>query len=443
MVSFRKSPSNPVETVRAAAWTLVAGKTYDRMLAWIGDATLVLLGEATHGSHDFYAARAALTRRLIEERGFAAVAIEADWPDAQQVNRYAQGLSAREPSDVLSGFARFPSWLWRNTAVAEFAAWLHEFNASRPEGKKAGFYGLDLYGLHASMRAVIDYLERVDPAAAVAAREDYACFDHFGDAEQYAWAARESGPACAEAVARQLVALRAHREPPHHSRRPGDAEALFNAEQNARVARDAERYYRLTLQGRTEARNLRTQHMADTLLALRAHLSAQRRQPKIVVWAHNAHVGDARATDRQGEISLGQLARERYGGEVRLIGCTTYSGHVVAASRWGGPAEVKRIEPALPGSVEDLLHQVGLPRLFLPFSSGPDVQEILGERRAERAIGVVYRPEQERWSHYFNAALADQFDAVLHVDQSHPLEPLERLSEWDPSELPETFPTGV
>lgn len=449
MVSVRQSPHDAGSIVRAAACPLPAGKNYDRIVAWLGDASLVLLGEASHGTHDFYAARAALTRRLIEQRGFNAVAIEGDWPDAYQVNRYVQGGGqARDPGAVLAGFARFPTWMWRNTAVAEFVAWLHEHNTGQAaEEKRTGFYGLDLYSLHTSMRAVIDYLGARDPAAARAARANYACFDHFGgDTDSYAWAmARLGDESCEAAVTRQLMALREQRARLLLPDGPGAADEYFYAEQNAKLAQSAERYYRTMFGGRVASWNLRDEHMADTLDALRRHLAGRGQTPKIVVWAHNSHVGDARATEmgEGGELNLGQLARERYGDAVRLVGFTTYSGTVVAASDWGAPAETKQVRPALGGSHEELFHQTGVSRFFLPLTNDGAARDVMRERRLERAIGVIYRPETERLSHYFDTRLSDQFDAVVHFDETHAVEPLERETKWDEVEAPETFPSGV
>jgi erythromycin esterase-like protein len=449
MVSVRKSPHDAVSVIRAAACPLPAGRNYERIISWLGDASIVLLGEASHGTHDFYSARAALTRRLIEQREFSAVAIEGDWPDAYLVNRYVQGGGgARDAREVLAGFARFPTWMWRNTAVAEFVAWLHEHNSAQmDETKRAGFYGLDLYSLHASMRAVVEYLESRDPGAARAARANYACFDHFGgDTDTYAWATAKMGDvSCEEAVSRQLVELRENRV--GLLRRDGGAaeDEFFYAEQNARLAQNAERYYRTMFKGRVASWNIRDEHMGETLEALLEHLSRRGRPPKVVVWAHNSHLGDARATEMgdQGELNLGQLARERHGEAARLVGFTTYAGTVMAASDWGGRAEVKQVRPALPGSHEELFHQTGVSRFFLPLTNDGATRDVLTERRLERAIGVIYRPETERLSHYFEASLAAQFDAVIHFDETHALEPLELESKWDETEAPETFPTGI
>ena len=449
MVSLRNSSSDPAAIIRRAACPLPAARHYERILAWLGEASIVLLGESTHGTHDFYATRAALTRRLIAERGFSAVAIEGDWPDAYRVNRYVQGDGeAQEPNAVLSGFARFPTWMWRNTAVAEFVAWLQDHNAQQlVSEKRAGFYGIDLYSLHASMRAVVEYLQQHDPAAARGARASYSCFDHFGeDVDSYAWTASKlADMSCEDAVTQQLLKLR-ERRGELLSRGSGPAaDEFFYAEQNARLAANAERYYRTMFRGRHESWNLRDTHMADTLDELLAHLRRRGQPPKIVVWAHNSHLGDARATEmgEQGELNLGQLARERHGDAVRNIGFTTYTGTVIAASEWGGTADVKRVQPALADSYEALFHAAGVSRFFLPLTGAGDVRQVLSERRLERAIGVIYRPEQERGSHYFFANLPEQFDAVIHFDETRAVEPLERISEWDPTEAPETFPTGV
>jgi erythromycin esterase-like protein len=447
-MNFLRIPNDPAAMIRAAACPLPATKHYDRIISWIGDASVVLLGEATHGTHDFYSARATLTRRLIEEREFSAVAIEGDWPDAYRVNRYVQSArDAVDPREVLRGFARFPTWMWRNTAVVEFVAWLHEHNTRIAPEKRAGFYGLDLYSLHASMRAVVDYLAKIDPEAARGARQAYACFDHFGeDTEMYAWtASRQNERSCEDAVTEQLLALRGRRAKLLRHDGQAAADEFFYAEQNARLARNAERYYRTMFHGRVESWNVRDTHMAETLAELLAHLGRRGQPPKVVVWAHNSHLGDARATELGdiGELNLGQLVRERHGPASRLIGFTTYSGTVIAASDWGGPAEVKRVRPALPGSYEDLFHETGVSRFFLPLTSEGQAREVLSKRRLERAIGVIYRPATERQSHYFTANLAQQFDAVIHFDETRGVQPLERESEWSEVEAPETYPSGV
>jgi erythromycin esterase-like protein len=449
---LRHSPQDraKIDAIRGAAVALHGAEDDERAIVdFLGDAQLVLLGEATHGTHDFYAARARLTQRLITERDFSAVAIEGDWPDAYRVNRYVQGVDETLTADqALAGFRRFPTWMWRNTVLTEFIDWLKHRNAVASTAEnRVGFYGLDLYSLHASMQAVIDYLDRADPVAARAARHSYACFDQFGEnPETYAWAAsRIGGESCADAAVRQLTTLRQRRADIFQHGRPGAADEFFYAEQNARLVRNAEEYYRTMFHGRVESWNVRDRHMAETLEQLLEHLRRQAKPAKVIVWAHNSHLGDARATEmgELGELNLGQLVREQHGAAAKLIGFTTYAGSVIAASDWGEPAERKTVRPALAGSYEFLLHGAGLPRFFLPLRSESAVSRALAEPRLERAIGVVYHPATERHSHYFEASLPRQFDAVLHFDESRALEPLERVAAREPSEAPETFPSGV
>jgi erythromycin esterase-like protein len=450
MVKRSKDAPDPAAVIRAAAYPLTEPHDLKRILADIGDVSLVLLGEATHGTHDFYALRADITRALIEERGFSAVTIEGDWPDAYRVNRFVQHSDdgVRDPADALAGFERFPTWMWRNTAVTEFTAWLREHNSAitMPE-RRVGFYGLDLYSLNTSMRAVVEYLDQHDPVAARGARKSYGCFEEFGhDTDTYAWAASRLGDGtCEDAVSRELIALRERRA--HLLQRDGMAasDEFFFAEQNARLAQNAERYYRTMFRGRTASWNVRDRHMMETLEELLGHLRRRGQPPKVVVWAHNSHLGDARATESgdEGQLNLGQLVREKHGRDCKLIGFTTYSGTVIAASDWGEPPELKRVGPALDGSYEDLFHETGVSRFFLPVERGTYVHSLLAVPRLERAIGVIYRPETERWSHYFHARLADQFDAVIHIDETKALEPLERVAALEPSEAPETYPSGV
>jgi erythromycin esterase-like protein len=437
-----------IDAIRHAARPVTTGDEAE-ILRFVGDAPLVLLGEATHGTHDFYEARAQLTRRLIADHGFTAVAIEGDWPDAYRVNRYVQGMDGWVgAADALGGFIRFPTWMWRNLVVKDFVEWLRHHNAASSDpAERAGFYGLDLYSLHASMQAVIDYLDRVDPVAARGARHSYGCFDQFGaDPESYAWAATQiDGRTCEDAALQELLALRQRREDLLLTGTNGSgADEYFYAEQNARLVRNAESYYRSMFRGRAESWNIRDRHMAETLEELRTHLVQRGVPPKVVVWAHNSHLGDARATAMgdSGELNLGQLVRERYPGEARLIGFTTFSGSVIAASDWGSPAERKTVRPALGNSYEHLMHSTGMPRFFLPLDD-VEMGEALAERRLERAIGVIYRPATERQSHYFEASLAQQFDAILHFDHTRALTPLERVSVAGSVEVPETYPTGV
>jgi erythromycin esterase-like protein len=443
MVSFRKVPSDSVEIIRAAAWPLIAGRTYERILTWLGDATVVLLGAATQGTHDFEAARAALTRRLIEDRNFSAVAVDGDWQDAREINRYVQGLGGRDPAALLRGFTRFPSWMWRNTAMAEFAAWLHEHNMSRPDRDRVGFYGLDLLSLRASMRGVVEYLATADPVAGRAARSSFAAFEQAGeDAGAYAWAPDATSQASRRAIIRQLLSLRERRADWLRHDGPISADEAFYLRQEEWLTEDAEGHYDALISSRLEGWNGHARHLDRTLHALAAELQRHGRPPKIVVWANNAQAGDARAADGavRGEVSLGQLARLRYGAAVRSIGLTTYSGTVVAASDWGGAVQVRSLQPALEASYEELFHRVGMRRFFLPLLSGAEVRDVLAERRLERSIGMVYQPEQERWSHYVGSNLTERYDAVIHVDSTSALEPLERVAEW---ETPPATPSEV
>jgi erythromycin esterase-like protein len=423
---------------------------YDPLLNVIGDARFVLLGEATHGTHEFYHERARITRRLILEKGFTAVAVEADWPDSYRVNRYIRGLGDAATSEqALSGFERFPTWMWRNTDVVEFVDWLHDYNVTlAPQAPKVGFYGLDLYSLFTSIGEVLNYLDRVEPEAARHARARYGCFDHFHeDSQRYGYAAGFGmTQSCEDQVIAQLMELRKHAS--EYVKLDGElaADEFFYAEQNARLIKNAERYYRSMFESRISSWNLRDQHMADTLTALDRHLSRPGQPAKIVVWEHNSHVGDARATEigQQGEWTVGQLAREKFGTDAVLIGFTTYQGTVTAASEWDGPAERKRVRLALSGSYEHAFHQTGIPRFMLSLrENNPASQALSRANYLERAIGVIYLPQTERQSHYFHANLPQQFDAILHFDETHALQPLERTARWDSDEVPETFPIGL
>jgi erythromycin esterase-like protein/predicted phosphoribosyltransferase len=420
----------------------------DQFVEMLAGARVVLLGESTHGTHEFYRQRALITRRLIEEHGFAAVAVEADWPDAYRVNRYVRGFGTdADAAEALADFRRFPAWMWRNADVLDFVGWLRSFNEGRPAERQAGFYGLDLYSLHASMRAVIAYLDKADPAAAARARRRYACFDQYGpEPSDYAYAVSlDLAASCAREAVGQLVELRRHAA--EYATRDGRiaADEYFVAEQNARVVGSAEEYYRTMLAGRVDSWNLRDRHMTGTLEALMAFLERSRPAARVVVWAHNSHLGDARATDmgRVGEVNVGQLARTRFGAGAMLVGFTSYSGTVTAATAWDGPAHRRHLRPALAGSYERLFHDAGVPRFVLPLRTDPELASALAAPRLERAVGVLYLPETERHSHYFHAALADQFDAVVHIDETRAVEPLERTSEWEAGEFAETFPSGL
>ena len=441
-----------------------APEDYDPLLDLIGEARVVLIGEASHGTHEFYRMRAELTRRLIVEKDFGAVAVEADWPDAYRVNRYVRGGDGDPDANAALGdFARFPTWMWRNRVVLEFVAWLRSHNDARPlNAPRVGFYGLDLYSLRAALDAVVRSLEKLDPEAAQRARERYACFDHFGrDPQSYGMAVGYgAAEPCEQAVVEQLVDVRS--KAVELARRDGQAteDELFYVEQNARLAVNAEEYYRSTFRGRHSSWNLRDCHMAESLDALIHHLGRRGDRARVVVWAHNSHLGDARATEMgtSGELNLGQLCRERYGRDAVNVGFSTYTGTVTAADDWDLPPRTMRVRPGLKGSYEELFHAVGLPAFAVLLRAGGEgadawaadtrvpaarAADALRESRLQRAIGVVYRPETERQSHYFQACLADQFDAVIHVDETRALEPLERTAGVQDGEPPETFPTSL
>jgi erythromycin esterase-like protein len=419
---------------------------WDELVDYLGEARFVLLGEASHGTHEFYRRRAQITKRLIVEKGFHAVAIEADWPDTYRLHRYVTGRSRDVTAlEALADFARFPLWMWRNAEMIGFVAWLHAHNGGLPSNRRpVGLYGLDLYSLHASIDAVLKFLEPLDPRAAARARERYACFDHVGKssgAEIPAGLGLSAG--CEQEAVAQLVELRnlAAQNLPDDGLSPDD---LFFAEQNARLIKNADRYYS-TMLHETSSWNVRDRHMAETLDELVGHLARSTARPKVVVWEHNSHLGDARATEmgQAGELNVGQLVRERYGTDTRLVGFTTYRGTVTAASSWGAEAECKTVVPALPESYEALFHQLGLPAWYLTMND-PAAEQVLGERRLERAIGVVYRPETERASHYFYACLPRQFDAVVHVDETQAVRPLDHSAGWMGGvEVPDTYPSGV
>jgi erythromycin esterase-like protein len=420
---------DPVQAIRAHAIRLNEGAAdYDALIEAIGDARVVMIGEATHGTHEFYRERALITQRLIEEKGFDGVAVEADWPDAYRVNRYVRGEGADEDAAAsLDGFGRFPAWMWRTAEAVDFIGWLRAYNETQPAYGRAGFYGLDLYSLRASVDGVLSYLDRVDPEAARRARDRYSCFDQFGeDMQQYGYSAAFGlTPAVEREVIAELVELQRRRV--DHASRDGRVahDDFFFAAQNTRLVRSAEEYYRAMFQGRTESWNLREEHMAQSVEELLAFLDRQHKAAKLVLWAHNSHLGDARATDmlHYGEVNVGQLVRQRLGAEAVSIGFTTDHGTVTAASAWDGPPERKQLRPGMADSYERLFHDTGIPRFLLALRDAP-LAATLAVPRLERAIGVLYLPKTERASHYFYAKLAEQFDFVIHIDETSAVSPV-------------------
>lgn len=430
---------------------------FDAILDQCRDKQVVLLGEASHGTHEFYKVRGEITKRLIRDEGFHAVAVEADWPDAHRVNEFVQGRgSDAEAVEALGGFRRFPQWMWRNTDVLDFIGWLRNRNDSLrrgPDGTPqggvlAGFYGLDLYSLNSSREAVLRYVREHDPDLGARVADRYDCFDRYGgDTQRYGLLAGSgmSGD-CEKEVISVLTEL--HRGRPSFLGRDGRQaeDAFFDADQNARVVKDAEEYYRTMFRSDVSSWNLRDHHMMRSLLQLIAHLEKRHGAgARVVVWAHNSHLGNARATSMgaRGELNIGQLVRDHFGKTALSVGFTTHSGTVTAASDWDGPAERKRVRHGMEGSYEELFHETGIGSFWLDCHRDEELRAMLRHPRLERAIGVIYRPETERQSHYFMASLPDQFDGILHYDRTRAVEPLERTLEWEAGEVDETYPSGL
>jgi protein-L-isoaspartate(D-aspartate) O-methyltransferase len=409
------------------------------LLERIGDARVVLIGEASHGTAEFYEMRARITRDLIALKGFRIVAVEADWPDARAIDRFVHDEAPELRPE--GAFTRFPTWMWANESVLDFATWLRAWNGARPDGDdRAGFYGLDLYSLYTSMRAVLAYLDDVDPETATLARARYGCLAPWEEepAEYGAAAVRARFDGCADQVARMLSDLLARRL--EYERRDGDR--YFDATRNAAVVESAEQYYRAMYYGPHSSWNLRDQHMFETLEAL---LDRAGPEGKAVVWAHNSHLGDAGATSMgaRGETNVGELARRRFGRECYSIGFGTDHGTVAAADYWDGPMRIMQVRPAREDSYEGLCHEAGVPRFLLPLKSNDaaELRDALAPQRLERAIGVIYRPQTELASHYFHASLPRQFDEWIWFDETRAVDALPAAQEA--RKVPETFPSGL
>ncbi|MFZ2314450.1 MAG: erythromycin esterase family protein [Gammaproteobacteria bacterium] len=404
---------------------------YSSLLDNIGDSRFVLIGEASHGTHEFYQARIEITQKLIEQKGFMAVAIEGDWPDAYRIHRYLQGKdSEKNWKQALEDFKRFPTWMWRNATLSPFLQWLRMHNDSQSAAAKVGFYGLDLYSLYSSMNAVVDYLSKVDPEAAERARLRYACFDHIKpDPQTYGYLTSMGiKKSCVNEAVEELLDLQYHAFDYIHQDGIADADEYFYATQNARLVKNAENYYRTMFEGHVSSWNVRDKHMAETLNILADHLENRFGKPaKIIIWAHNSHVGDARATEMgtQGEVNIGQLIREQHDADTYLIGFSTYQGSVTAASAWDAPAECKKVNPGLKGSYEELFHHIKYDNFLLNLRSNKQLEHYLHIPRLQRAIGVIYRPETERASHYFFTRLPYQFDSIIHFDNTTAVQPLD------------------
>lgn len=437
-----------VDVVRAAALPLRAPADLDPLLDLVGDARIVMLGEATHGTSEFYVWRAAISQRLIRERGFSFIAVEGDWPDCYRVNRFVKGRPGvhGEAIEVLGAFARWPTWMWANREVVGLVAWLRAHNESRAPDQRVGFYGLDVYSLWESMHAVVEYLEGVDPALARAARGAYSCFEPYSeDPERYARATALVPVSCEDEAVAVLTALRSHAR----SFQERDADEYFDIEQNALVARDAERYYRTMVRGGPNSWNVRDYHMMDTLDRLLAHHGPQ---AKAIVWEHNTHVGDARFTDMswRGLVNVGQLARERHVRDgVVLVGFGTHRGTVIAGHEWGAPMKRMAVPPARGGSWEDVLHRTDAGDCLLRFDAASAPRSGSGAASADleaprphRAIGVVYDPHGEARGNYVPTVLPHRYDAFLFIDTSRAVDPL-HVPVQVAGEPGETYPTGM
>src|SRR5450759_1575212 len=407
------------------------------MLKRIGDARVVLLGEATHGTSEFYLMRERISRELIEHKGFNFIAIEGDWPDAARIDHYVR-YSAVPPSEWMA-FARFPVWMWRNREVRRFVDWLRTHNGGVKQTERVAFHGLDLYSLYNSIQSVLNYLDSVDPPTAELARRRYGCLTPWqSDPAVYGHATLTGKyQTCEHEVTSMLTELLKKRQA--YAEHGG--ERFLDAVQNARLVANAERYYRIMYYGSRASWNLRDGHMFETLKNL---LAFHGTDSKAVVWAHNSHVGNAGATEMaaRGEYNIGQLCRREFGDQAYLIGFGTHSGTVAAASEWDGPMEVKNVQPSLHNSYERLCHATGLARFMLGLRGRGDLcgPKGLGRERLERAIGVIYRPETERASHYFQANLPQQFDEYVWFDDTHAVTPLDTA---EIKGLPDTYPFGV
>jgi erythromycin esterase-like protein len=428
------------EEIRALASPLENSEDVDALLERIGDAHYVLLGEASHGTAEYYTWRRKISERLIQEKGFSFIAVEGDWPDCCRVNRYVKarpdsGDNARE---VLHEFARWPTWMWANDEVVDLAGWLREHNDGLAEEDKVGFYGLDVYSLWESMEAIMAYLREVDPGSLDAARQAFECFEPFDyDPQQYARATMWVPETCEDEVVHLLGEIR--RKAPSY--RHDGREEHFNAEQNALVVKNAERYYRTMVRGDASSWNLRDSHMVDTLNRLTAH---HRSDCKAIVWEHNTHIGDARFTDmaEDGMFNVGQLVREQHSDQgVVLVGFSSYRGTVIAGDYWGAAMRKMPVPPGRSGSWEDVLHQSVAADSLLIFDRGRANPTLLAPR-GHRAIGVVYRPDAEAYGNYVPTVLPRRYDALVYLEESRALRPLHVPASFE-HEVPETFPSGV
>lgn len=411
-------------------------KDLDALIEDIGDAQVVMLGEASHGTHEYYTWRTAITKRLIQEKGFNFIGVEGDWPDCYRINRYIKGYKegGHDIQTILKAFDRWPTWMWANWEIAALAEWLHEFNSGRAVNKKVGFYGLDVYSLWDSMKEMLQYLEKEDATAAAAVKKAIKCFEPYEENEQLYARYSLTEHSCRDKVLELLKEIRLRAQ-----FLDGDPEAGFNAEQNALIAVNAENYYRTMMGFDNESWNVRDRHMMETLDRL---LTFHGKSSKAIVWEHNTHIGDARATDmkRGGMVNIGQLAREQYGiNKVYLVGFGSYQGSVIAGEEWGALMEEMEVPPAREGSIEHQLHQQSSRDRYLLFNT-EDIQRKYESSIRHRAIGVVYNPERERHGNYVPSVMSQRYDAFLFLDTTTALHPL-HLQPHD-EKMPETYPFG-
>jgi erythromycin esterase len=443
MVTALQQDTELISVVRQIAHPLHTDRDLDPLVDRIGDAQFVLLGEASHGTSEYYTWRTRISKRLIQEKGFSFIAVEGDWPDCYRINRYVRGYadSGNDARTVLHAFARWPTWMWANWEIVALAEWLREYNNAQPAEKRIGFYGLDVYSLWESLEEITNYLEKLDPEALEAARRAMVCFQPYDrDVQAYAWTTRVVPVSCERDVLQLLAEMR--RKAGQYKGHPGDGEAAFNAEQNALVAVGAEQYYRTMIEGGPASWNIRDYHMADTLDRLIQHYGTG---TKAIVWEHNTHIGDARATDMAsaGMINVGQLVRDRHTEDgVVLVGFGSYEGSVIAGTQWGAPIQRMQVPAAREGSWESVLHEALEDDGLMIFAETERVDNLLRRTRAHRAIGVVYNPDYERMGNYVPSSLPRRYDAFVYLDTTEALHPLHIEPEAS-AEPPETYPWAV
>jgi erythromycin esterase len=441
-IPFTESDSTAslIDEVRSISTALFGWEDLDPLMDRIGDASYVLLGEASHGTAEFYNWRTTISQRLILEKNFSFIAVEGDWPDCYRINRYVKEFAngGQNVDDVLRNFRRWPAWMWANREVGALADWLRNHNRTLPRDQKIGFYGLDVYSLWESMSVVLEHLQGIDGPAAAAARRAFECFEPYSyDVDEYARAMAWTSESCENEVVELLRKLQ--EQSPAYKR--DGSESTFNAEQNALVIRNAEKYYRTMIRGDSPSWNVRDKHMAETLERLMAHHGPD---AKDIVWGHNSHIGDARFTDMaaSGMVNVGQLARERYADDgVVLVGFSSYRGTVIAGDEWGAPMRQMSMPEGRPGSWEHVLHQAEAGDRLLIFDR-KQASQLMLEPRGHRAIGVVYRPKYEAFGNYVPTVMPRRYDALAYLEETHALHPLATAGSFE-HEVPETFPTGV